>query len=132
MGKFFGDISEFLGFFIVFIFLLLRQLKKKPQRTEVEYDEEPLKAPHKESSPPLPLALKASQEPSLSERSLPIEEGDIHSKLQIHPVHGLPTDGGKNKHPIPSCVSRLKGRKLLLSYEILSPPLSLRAPRRDV
>jgi hypothetical protein len=126
MEKLFGDFSEFLGLFIVFIFLILQHMKKKPLPT----DEEPLAVPIKKA-PPLPSTLESKE--ANKAFSIPFhalnKEKLVREDMPTTSCDELLPQEEKNRGSFPSGAVRLKGRQLLLSYEALSLPLSLRVPR---
>jgi hypothetical protein len=109
MEKSLGDFLEFLGFLVLFFFLLLRNLKKKPTVDEPKSVEEEQGVLQEKSS------FSEIKEPSFqtvaSERS---------TRGRIPPVAQPKALLSPRK---------VHGRQLVLSYEILSKPLSLRVPR---
>ena len=111
MEKFFGDFLQFLGTLLVFLFLLLRQLKKKPSAEEPQSETEDQGISQEKIvvstiSEPSPETVALGSDTKERGRAIPVPK----PKVSLSP-------------------RKAHARQLVLSYEILSKPLSLRVPR---
>lgn len=125
-----NDLSEFIFFFVVFAILLIKEVKKKKRRP-IE-DEEPSESSVLVQKGEVPVApsvpLATSGERPLGELHSSLEGRQVHSEIETRSIHGLLTEGEVRAKKTPSRVRR-RGDEMMVSYEILSLPLSLRAPR---
>ena len=119
MDKLFGDLIEFVFLLVAFFILFLGHMKKKPARKDEEEEQKHAAASGPSAEAPL-IASKAKAAGSRLGAPLP---GSA-------PLCQVSSPMAAERKPRSARASVAKGRNMILSYEIFSPPLCMRGSRR--